>query len=149
MEVILLENVRNLGKIGNRVVVKPGYARNFLIPYGKAIVVNKTNLAKFESQKEELEKRALDELNAAKVRAENFAAVNLIVPVKATDDGKLFGSVGVAVIAEAFVAQGLAIKKNEISLPQGVIRQLGTYEVVLMLHSEVTLKVKVSIVNEK
>ena len=91
----------------------------------------------------------LDALNEAKARAEQFAAVNLIVPVKATDDGKLFGSVGVAVIAEAFANHGLAIKKNEISLPQGVIRQLGTYEAVLLLHSEVTLKVKINIVNEK
>lgn len=145
MEIILLEKVRNLGGIGATVKVRNGYARNFLIPYGKAVVANAANLEKFAKLREELEKRAEQVLQQAKDRAEQLADKKLVIKVKATEDGKLFGSVNVHMIADAFAADGLEVKRGEIELPQGAIRQLGEYSITVMLHTDVCVTVPLKV----
>ena len=113
MEVILLDKVRNLGDIGAKVSVKPGYARNYLVPYGKAVVANEDSLAKFAEIREELEKNAASALQAAKDRSAKFENASIVIPVKATEDGKLFGSVSASVVRQAFKEAGFEIGKNE------------------------------------
>ena len=146
MEIILLEKVRNLGGIGATVRVKNGYARNFLIPYGKAVVANAANLEKFAKMRDELEKRAEEVLKLAQERAEQLSHQNLVIKVKATEDGKLFGSVNIHMIADAFAASGIDVKRGEIELPQGAIRQLGDYTVTVILHTDVSVIVPLKVV---
>lgn len=147
MEVILLEKVRNLGGIGEKVSVKAGHARNYLIPYGKAAAATKANLAKFEGMRAELEKNAAAALELAKERATKLETLTTItIPVKATEEGKLFGSVSTGIIAQALETAGFTVEKSEISMPLGSIRQLGEYEVTLLLHTDITVKIKVIIV---
>ncbi len=145
MEIILLEKVRHLGEMGATVKVKNGWARNFLIPYGKAVVANATNLAKFNQMRTELEQRAEQRLQQAKERAEQLADKRLVIKVKATEDGKLFGSINIRMIADAFAAQGLAVKRGEIELPQGTIRQTGEYQITLLLHTDVSVTVPLQV----
>ncbi len=146
MEVILLEKIRNLGDIGTQVVVKPGYARNYLIPYGKAVVANEENLEKFAAMRATLEQNAAAALELAKERQEQLERTVITIPVKATEEGKLFGSVSTSVIAHALKEAGFDVKRSEIMLPQGAIRQVGECEITLLLHSDVTVKVKVNVV---
>lgn len=147
MEVILLEKVRNLGKLGEKVKVRAGYGRNFLIPRGKAVMATADNLAKFETRRAELEKAAADALAAAQARAEKVAALGAVtISHNAGDEGKLFGSVGTHDIADAVTAAGVEVKKYEISMPDGAIRQTGEYEVELNLHTDVTQTLKVNVV---
>jgi large subunit ribosomal protein L9 len=146
MEVILLEKIRNLGDIGAKVVVKPGYARNYLIPYGKAAAASKANLEKFSKMRAELERKAAETLKLAEERKVKLEQAIISVPVKATEEGKLFGSVSTSNISQALKVAGFDVKRSEISLPQGAIRQVGEYEVTLLLHSDVTVKVKVKVV---
>lgn len=148
MQVILLENVRNLGSIGDQVNVKAGYGRNYLIPTQKASPATKANLIEFEARRKDLEKAAADKLQDAKQRAAKFADLNIVISVKVSEEGKLFGSVGLREITNALKQLGHEIHKNELSLPQGPIRQIGEHEVLLLLHSDVTLPLKIKVTAE-
>lgn len=146
MDVILLEKVRNLGDLGDRVKVRPGYGRNFLIPSGKAVPANADNIAMFETRRAELEKAAAEAVAAAEARAEQVNALGRVVLTrKAGDEGKLFGSVSTADIAEAITAAGVEVEKREVEVPEGPIRLTGEYSVMLMLHSDVTATITVSV----
>ena len=125
MDVILLEKVDNLGNIGDRVKVRSGYGRNFLLPRGKATLATPANVAVFEARRAEFEKKEADELAAARQRAASAAKLSIRLAAKAGTEGKLFGSLGTADIAEACTAAGVAIKRSEIRLPEGPIRTLG------------------------
>ena len=150
MEVILLDKIAHLGTLGETVKVKSGYARNFLIPQGKAVLATKANIAAFEARKEELEKKIAAELAEAQERANKIAAIGTVV-IKATagDEGKLFGSVGTKDIADAITAAGAEVQKREVHLNNGLLRNVGEYDIVLQLHPEVTAEIKVSIEPDK
>ena len=138
MEVILLERVANLGDLGDRVTVKAGYGRNFLVPGKKAVPANETNIAEFEARRAELEKKAAEVLADAQSRAEKIAAVATItIKANAGDEGKLFGSIGVTDIVDAAAAAGFTVERREVSLPEA-IRNIGEYEVTFQLHSDVS-----------
>ena len=149
MELILLQKVANLGNIGDRVKVKSGYGRNFLLPQGKATVATPDNIAKFEARRAELEKVAQDELKGAQGRAAKLEGVKLSLSAKAGGEGKLFGSVGTSDIAEALNKAGHKIERSEVRLPQGPIRQAGEHTVQLHLHTDVTIELPVVIVPEE
>ncbi|MDH5600951.1 MAG: 50S ribosomal protein L9 [Gammaproteobacteria bacterium] len=142
MEVILLERVANLGNLGDRVTVKAGYGRNFLVPGKKAVPANEANIAEFEARRAELEKAAAEVLAAAKTRAEAIAAVgNITIKANAGDEGKLFGSIGVSDIVDAASAAGIEVERREVSLPEA-IRNIGEYEVTFQLHSDVAQNIQ-------
>jgi len=149
MEVILLEKIRNLGDIGDKVAVKPGYARNFLLPQGKATTATAENIAIFEKRRAELEQKAAETLTAAQQRAKNLQKLIVNIPMKVAEEGKLFGSAGVREIVMAIQAAGGEVDKNEVILPEGPMRQIGEYEVNLQLHSDVVIAIKVSVVAEE
>ena len=149
MEVILLEKTRNLGNLGDKVKVRSGYGRNFLIPQGKAVPATESNIKHFQERRTELEKQANEKLATAQARAEKLIAIAAVtVPAKAGDEGKLFGSVGTRDIADAVVAAGLEVAKAEVLMPNGLIRAVGDYEITLQLHSDVAATIKVSVVPE-
>ncbi len=149
MEVILLEKVANLGNLGDRVNVRPGYGRNYLVPQKKAVPATRENIEMFEARRAELEKAAADSLGVAQARAAKLAEVaEVTIGSHAGEEGKLFGSVGVAEIATALTNAGVEIAKREVSLPEGPIRQVGEYEIDIHLHSDITQTVKVNIVAE-
>lgn len=148
MEIILLEKVINLGALGARVNVKPGYARNFLIPKGKATAATAANLARFEARRAELERIAAETLAKAKARAEQLAELIVTLSVKTGNEGRLFGSVGAADIADAVSAAGIDLQKNEVRLATGSIRQIGEYDVDLHLHHEVKTQIRVNVIAE-
>jgi len=137
MEVILLEKVENLGNLGDKVNVKPGYGRNFLIPGGMATAATEDNLAAFEARRAELEKIAADAQASAESRKTALEAVSVTITAKAGDEGKLFGSVGAADIADAVSAAGVDVQKKEVRMPTGPIREIGTFDVGFHLHSDV------------
>lgn len=147
MEVILLEKMRNLGALGEKVNVKPGFARNFLIPQGKAAYANKENLAKFEVRRAELEKKAAENIALA---AQKQAAINALPTIKiaskAGDEGKLFGSIGTRDIADAIKKVGADIEKRQVRLPEGPLRMVGEYEITIELEADVTATVKVKVI---
>ena len=150
MQVILLETIKNLGDLGSVVDVRPGYGRNFLIPQGKALPATKNNLAEVEERRAELEKQAAELLSAAEARAEKLAEATITVGAKSGDEGKLFGSVGTANIADAISEQtGVAVQKAEMKLPLGAIRQTGEYEIDLSLHADVTVTIKLTVVPQE
>jgi large subunit ribosomal protein L9 len=130
------------------VSVKPGYARNFLLPTGKAMTANKDNMARFEAQRAELEKAAKDQLQKAHTRAEKLQNLTVTISASAGEGGKLFGSIGTRDIADAINKQGVEICKSEVRLPNGVLRQIGEYEISLHLHTDVTQPVIVNIIPE-
>ncbi|MBS1221648.1 MAG: rplI [Proteobacteria bacterium] len=148
MEIILLEKIANLGALGDRVKVKPGYARNFLIPKGKATEATGANLARFEARRAELERIAAEALAKAKARAEQLAELIVTLSVKTGSEGRLFGSVGPADIASAVSAAGIELQKQEVRLPTGSIRQIGEYDVDLHLHGEVKTQIRVNVIAE-
>ncbi|MEO1751405.1 50S ribosomal protein L9 [Thiofaba sp. EF100] len=148
MEVILLSKVENLGNLGDVVKVRNGYARNFLIPYGKAKVATKSNVAEFEARRAELEKAAAEALAAAQARAAQLEGVAVTIAGKAGTEGKLFGSIGTAEIADALTAAGHAVEKREVRLPTGPLRAVGEYEIDLHLHTDVNTTVKVNVIAE-
>lgn len=148
MEVILLQKVANLGSIGDRVKVKSGYGRNFLLPTGKATVATAANVAKFEVIRADLEKKAAAELNSATARAEALKEFRLELKAKAGNEGKLFGSVGTADIADALSAAGHAVERAEVRLPEGPIRMVGEHAVTLHLHADVDVQITVAIAAE-
>ena len=145
MEVILLEKIRNLGDLGDQVTVKPGYGRNFLIPQGKAVRATKENKEVFESRRAELEKAAADALSAAQKRAEALEGLAVNIIRRASEEGKLFGSVAIHDIVEAVEATGNELDKAEVSLPEGAIKIVGEHEVSILLHPEVSLTLKVNV----
>lgn len=148
MEIILLEDIRKLGKLGDTVSVKNGYARNFLVPLGKAVRANKANTAVFEERRSELEKIAKENLQAAEKRAEKLKDLTITIARLAGEEGKLFGSVGTADIAEtASEATGIEITKREVLMPEGLLRSVGEYDIELTLHTDVTVTIKVAVVN--
>lgn len=149
MEIILLEKVANLGVLGDRVKVKPGYARNFLIPKGKAITANAANIARFEARRAELEQTAAEVLAKAKARAAQLAELIVTLSVKTGTEGRLFGSVGPADIAGAVSAAGIELQKHEVRLSGGPIRQIGEYDVDLHLHNEVKTQIRVNVIAEE
>jgi large subunit ribosomal protein L9 len=149
MEVILLQKVANLGGIGERVKVRPGFARNFLLPQGKATMATPANIAKFEARRAELERVAQDELQVAQQRAEKMHELKLHLTAKAGTEGKLFGSIGTADIAEACVAAGVEVARSEVRLPTGPIRVVGEHVINLHLHTDVNVAVPVTIVAEE
>jgi large subunit ribosomal protein L9 len=149
MELILLQKVANLGNIGDRVRVKSGYGRNYLLPKGKATLATATNVARFEARRVELEKFASDELHSAQKRAEGLKEFKLTITAKAGSEGKLFGSVGTSDIAEAATAAGHALVRSEVRLPGGPLRAIGEHAVHLHLHADVDLELPVIIVAEE
>lgn len=149
MQLILLEKIRNFGNIGDKVNVRSGYGRNYLIPQGKAVPATAENIAKFEARRAELEKAAAAELAVAKTRVAALENLTIIVAAQVGEDGKLFGSVTVADIAEAIVKMGMEVKKHEVKLPEGPIRQVGEYDVTLQLHTDVDTVVKVIVKKEE
>ena len=149
MEVILLEKIGKLGGLGDRVTVKPGFGRNYLIPQGKAVPATDSNVAEFEARRAELEATAAEAVAAAEVRAGQLAELGQItIPANAGDEGKLFGSVGTRDIAEAVSAAGVEIEKSEVRLPEGALREVGEYEISIHLHSDVDAAIQVAVVPE-
>lgn len=149
MQVILLDKIGNLGGLGDTVNVKSGYARNYLIPQGKAVMANKANIEMFETRRAELEAKVAEVLAADQARADQISALEaVVIASKAGDEGKLFGSVGTRDIADAITAAGVKVAKSEVRLPEGALRNLGEYEVSIQLHSEVFATAKIQIVAE-
>lgn len=149
MNVILLEKIGRLGNLGDQVNVRPGYARNYLIPQGKAVRATQKNVAEFEARRAELERVAKEKLDAARARAEALAELNITIAARAADEIKLYGSVGTHEIAHAINNNNnLKINKSEIRLPNGPLRQIGAHEIMVQLHSDVIATVKVNIIAE-
>lgn len=148
MDVILLEKVGKLGDIGDRVVVKAGFGRNFLLPQGKAIRATAENVAEFEQRRAELEAAAAAKKAEAEARAAKLAELSITISSNAGDEGKLFGSVGTRDIAEAITAAGVEVTNAEVKLPEGALREVGEYEIDIQVHAEVLQAVKLSIVAE-
>ena len=149
MEVILLERVRKLGVLGQKVKVKAGYGRNFLIPEGIAVSATKENTQKFEARRAELEKIEAQHLKAAQTRGEALLALGAItIKAKAGEEGKLFGSVGTRDIAEIVTKAGFELQKSEVHMPLGALRNIGEYDIDVELHGDVRLVVRVNIVPE-
>jgi len=149
MEVILLEKISNLGGLGDKVDVKAGFGRNYLIPQGKAVHANEGNSAEFEARRAELEAAAATTHNSAEVRAKAINALGLIsISANAGEEGKLFGSVGTRDIAEALTAAGCDVEKSEVRLPQGALRELGEYEVAIHVFGDVSAAVAIAVVPE-
>jgi large subunit ribosomal protein L9 len=149
MDVILLQKVANLGNIGDRVKVKSGFGRNFLLPGGKATLATPTNVAKFEERRAELEKIARDQLVSAEERSAALKDYKLVIRSKAGTEGKLFGSVGTADIAEALKRENFNIARSEVRLPNGALRTVGEHVVNLHLHADVDVPLAISIVAEE
>jgi len=149
MEIILLQKVANLGNIGDRVKVKSGYGRNFLLPKGKATLATPENIAKFEARRAEFEKTARAELESAQARASKLEGFKLTLTAKAGGEGKLFGSIGTSDIADGVKKAGFEIERSEVRLPNGPIRLAGEHVVQLHLHTDVTVDLPVVIVGEE
>ena len=149
MDVILLENIGNLGGLGDKVTVKAGYGRNFLIPQGKAVPATDANITEFEARRAELERAAAETLAAAQARGESLAALETItIEANAGEEGKLFGSIGTRDIADAVTAAGVEIDKAEVRLPEGALRETGEYSIAIQLHPEVMADIALAIVPE-
>jgi large subunit ribosomal protein L9 len=146
MNVILLENVENLGSIGDLVKVKPGYGRNYLLPQGKAALATPENMKEIEARRAELEKAAAEELAAAKTRAGAIEGMELVISANAGPEGKLFGSVGPIDIADAFEKVQVEVERSEIRMPEGPIQELGEFTIGLHLHPEVDVDINVRVV---
>ena len=149
MEVILFEKIDRLGGIGDLVNVKAGFARNFLLPQGKAKVATDANKAEIESRRAELEKLAAETLGSAEKRREQIEALSIEITAKSGTEGKLFGSIGNVDIAKALTEAGVEVEKRDVRLPEGPIRQAGEYEITLHLHTDVDAVAKVTIIGEE
>lgn len=148
MEVILLEKIRNLGNLGDKVSVAGGYGRNFLIPKGKAVAATKANLADFEVRRAELEKLSVANFEDAQVRQGKITALTIVITARAADD-KLYGSIGPKEVAEAVTKLGVALSKSEVRMPLGQIRVAGEHTIGVQLHSDVMFSVPVKVVGEE
>ena len=149
MEVILLEKVDNLGGIGDKVKVKPGYGRNYLLPQGKATLATAANVAKLEARRAELEAKARGELEAAQARAEQLGSLSLTITAKVGTEDKLFGSIGTVDIAEACTAQGVPVERSEVRLPEGPIRVAGEHAIEFHLHADVNVEQMLTVIGEE
>ena len=149
MQVILLEKVRNLGNLGETVSVKPGYGRNYLVPQKKAVFATAKNIAQFELQRVELEKKAKQMLEEAQKRAAKLSAVALLITAESSEDGRLYGSIGINEIKDALEAKSMEVNKREIVLPEGPIYAVGSYVIELHVHSDVVANVNLEIVSAK
>jgi large subunit ribosomal protein L9 len=149
MQLILLEKVRNLGNLGDKVSVKPGYGRNYLLPQGKAVPVNAANLEAFEKRRAEYEAKANTHLADAEARKAKLADATVTITAHASPEGKLYGSVGPREIAEALEAVGQTVSKGEVIQGEGPIRHTGEFDVVISLHADVQTQVKVIVIGEK
>lgn len=145
MELILLQKVKNLGNLGDKVNVKPGYGRNYLVPQGKATAATAANIAEFEQRRAEYEAKANQQLAAAEARKAQFEDASVTIKANASPEGKLFGSVGPRDIADAFTEAGLALDKSEVVMSDGPLRHIGEFEVVIHLHADVNTNAKVVI----
>ena len=145
MKLILLQKVKNLGDLGEKVDVKPGYGRNYLVPQGKAVPANEANMAEVEKRRSEYEAKANQQLAAAETRKAALEGAEITLSANAGPEGKLFGSIGTREIAEAFTEAGHAMGKDEVLQPNGAIRHIGEYEVEVALHAEVHTTVKVTV----
>jgi large subunit ribosomal protein L9 len=148
MEVILLEKIANLGNLGDKVTIKSGYGRNYLVPQGKAVAATAKKIAEFEARRAELEKAAAEKLSAAQKLGNELSKLQIVITNKAGDEGRLFGSVGTHNIAEAITAAGIAIEKQQIRLPHGAIRHIGEYPIDINLHSDVVVTLTITIAAE-
>jgi large subunit ribosomal protein L9 len=148
MEVILLTKVRNLGGLGDKVKVKPGYGRNYLVPYGKAVPATPANIAEFEKRRADYEAKAAALLNDAEARKARLEGQQVVIKANASTEGKLYGSVGPRDIAEAFSNAGLPLEKSEVVLAEGPIRRTGEFDVQVVLHADVSATVKVVVAAE-
>ncbi|WP_370259447.1 50S ribosomal protein L9 [Idiomarina sp.] len=147
MNVILLDKIANLGSLGDQVAVKSGYARNFLFPQGKAFPATKENVELFEQRRADYEAKLADQLAAAQARAEKVNALESVtIASKAGDEGKLFGSIGTRDIADAITAAGVEVKKSEVLMPNGTLREVGEFELELHLHADVYANITVKVV---
>jgi len=146
MNVILLENVENLGRIGDLVKVKPGYGRNYLLPQGKAALATPENMKEIEARRADLEKAAAEELAAAKARAGTIEGMELVIQANAGPEGKLFGSVGPIDIAEAFERVQMEVERSEVRMAEGPIQELGEFTVGVHLHPDVDVDVTIRVV---
>ncbi len=150
MKLILLENIYNLGDLGDTVNVRPGYGRNFLLPRGKAIPATPENLEKFEARREELLRHANEKLAAAQARKEAIDGVDTVLfMVAVSPEGRLYGSINPNEIASKLTEMGFAVEKSEVDMPEGPIREPGEYTVGLILHADVQTEVKVTVVSEE
>lgn len=149
MNVILLDKVANLGSLGDNVIVKSGYARNFLFPQGKAVPATKSNTEMFEARRAELEAKVAEQLAAAEARAAKVTELaEVTIASNAGEEGKLFGSIGTRDIADAITEAGVEVAKAEVKMPEGAIRDLGEFDLAIQLHPEVTATVKVIVIAE-
>jgi large subunit ribosomal protein L9 len=149
MEVILLEKVRNLGNLGDKVNVKSGYGRNFLIPQNKAVFATPKNIELFEQRRSDLEKKAQQALTMAEQRAAKLNDITIVISAMASDEGKLYGSVGINEIKEALVTKEIEISKREIVMPEGPLHSVGNYVVEIHVHSDVIANLQIEIVAAK
>jgi len=150
MELILLEKVHNLGDLGDTVTVKPGYGRNFLLPRGKAVPATKANKAKFEAERDELQRQADEKFSAAEARREAIDALEAVVfHVNVSPEGKLYGSISAREIAEKLTEMGYPVEKVEVDQPEGPIRETGEYSVGLILHADVITEVRIEVHGEE
>ena len=148
MEVILLEKVQNLGDLGDKVKVRPGYGRNYLIPNKKAVPATAENIAEIEAKRAELEKAQKEVVAAAQIRAESINGQTVTIEARAGQEGKLFGSVGTTEIADALTAAGSQVEKREVRLPEGPLRAVGDHAVSIQLHGDVVCEITVSVAPE-
>ncbi|MGO2132687.1 MAG: 50S ribosomal protein L9 [Halomonas sp.] len=148
MEVILLDTIGKLGDLGDKVTVKAGYGRNYLVPYGLAVPATKDNIAAFEAQRAELEARAAERKAEAESRAEQLNDIELSLVAKAGEEGKLFGSIGPRDLAEAISSTGIDVGRHEVRMPEGPIRNIGEYDIDLHLHADVAAVVRIIVVSE-
>jgi large subunit ribosomal protein L9 len=148
MQLILLQKVVNLGNLGDKVNVKPGYGRNFLVPQGKAVPATAANVAEFEAKRAEYEAKAKASLEGAEGRKARLEGASVTISANASTEGKLYGSVGPREIAEALTAAGNPVEKSEVVMGEGPIRNTGEYDVVVHLHADVEITVKVNVVPE-
>jgi large subunit ribosomal protein L9 len=149
MEVILLQKVANLGNIGDRVKVRSGFGRNFLLPQGKATLATPDNVARFEARRAELERLAREHLSSAEERAAAMKEFRLTIHAKAGTEGKLFGSIGTSDIAEAATREGFKVERSEVRLPTGPLRTVGEHNITLHLHADIDVPLVVAIVAEE
>ena len=148
MNIILLERVRNLGDLGQEVSVAPGYGRNFLIPQGKAVRATDENRSRFETQRADLEQVANDRLKSAQDRAAKLVGAAISLAARASEEGRLYGSIGTREIADALSERVLEVSKAEVRMPEGAIRQVGEYDIEIGLHTDVVVTVKVTVIPE-
>ncbi len=148
MDIILLEKVGNLGNIGDRVNVRSGYGRNFLLPKGKATLATPENIAIFEERRAELERKEADELASAQVRADKIKELSLQLTANAGPEGKLFGSLGTIDIAEACTAAGVPVERSEVRLPDGPVRMLGEHEIEIHVQSDLDVTIRINVISD-